>query len=470
MPPFLLPASPLSSLDEYLATDTGGLGIKRAQEIGPAATIEEVLRSGLRGRGGAGFPTGRKWGGVVASPGTHRYLVCNAAEGEPGTFKDRALMRANPYQLVEGVIIAGLAIGAVEAFICLKAGFGPELDAVRRAVDEFQSSGICTDCRITVVAGPDEYLYGEEKAMLEVIEGNAPMPRLLPPYEHGLFATAPQTGWTATETEPGHTAGRHESNPTLVNNAETLSNVPHILARGADWFRSMGGTDRSPGTLVCTVVGDVVAPDVGEVELGTPLGTVIDVVGSGMPDGRRVKAVFSGVSNAVLTADHLGIPLTYEAFQAAGSGLGAGGYIVYDDTACMVEVTRLFSRFLAVESCGQCPPCKMGSQAITDRLARIEAGAGTEQDVAEIGGWLDKVTDAARCFLATEERVLVASMLRAFPSEFAAHLEGGGCPLARPVVFPKVVDLGGGRASYDDRYHLKQPDWTYADMPSPASG
>ncbi len=466
MPTFLLPASPVSSLDAYLATETGGLGMKRAQEIGPAATIEEILRSGLRGRGGAGFPTGRKWAGVAAAPGTHRYLVCNAAEGEPGTFKDRALMRANPYQLVEGVIIAGLAIDAVEAFICLKASFTAELDAVRRAVDEFRQAGICTECRITVVAGPEEYLYGEEKAMLEVIEGNAPMPRLLPPYEHGLYATMPQTGWTATDTEPGHTAARHESNPTLVNNAETLSNVPHILAQGADWFRSMG-TAESPGTLVCTVVGDVVAPDVGEVELGTPLRTVIDVVGSGLAAGRSVKAVLSGVSNPVLTADHLDIPLSYEGFTAAGSGMGAGGYIVYDDTACMVEVTRLFSRFLAVESCGQCPPCKMGSQEITDRLARIEAGGGTDQDVAEIGGWLTKVTDGARCFLATEERVVVASMLRAFPDEFTAHLEGGQCPRRRRVVFPKITDLGGGRAVYDERYHLKQPDWTYDDTPSP---
>jgi NADH-quinone oxidoreductase subunit F len=471
VPPFLLPSAPLSSLDEYLATDTGGLGIKRAQEIGPAATIEEVRRSGLRGRGGAGFPTGRKWSGVASQTGTHRYLVCNAAEGEPGTFKDRALMRANPYQLVEGVIVAGFAIGAVEAYICLKAGFERELEAVRRAVEEFQSAGICTECRITVVAGPDEYLFGEEKAMLEVIEGNAPLPRLFPPYEHGLFATAPQTGWVAKDPEPGHTHRTgHESNPTLVNNAETLSNVPHILARGADWFRSTGGTEQSPGTLVCTVVGDVVAPDVGEVELGTPLGTVIDAVGSGLPEGRRVKAVFSGVSNPVVTGDQLGTPLTYEAFQEAGSGMGAGGFIVYDDTACMVEVARLFSRFLAVESCGQCPPCKIGSQAITDRLARIEAGAGTEQEVAEIGGWLDRVTDGNRCFLAVEERVMVASVLRAFPEEFTAHLEGTGCPLPRPVVFPKVVDLGGGRAVYDERYHLKQPDWTYADMPAPASG
>src|SRR5438270_1108015 len=172
-------------------------------------------------------------------------------------------MRANPYQLVEGLVIAASAIGAREAFLCLKASFERELEAVTRAVREMQEAGICTECQITVVTGPDEYLYGEEKAMLEVIEGNAPLPRLFPPYEHGLFATAPQTGWQATEPEPGH-IGRHESNPTLVNNVETLSNVPHILARGADWFRSMG-TAESPGNVACTVGRDGVAPDVGEV-------------------------------------------------------------------------------------------------------------------------------------------------------------------------------------------------------------
>ena len=466
MPPFLLPRQPLTSLDEYLATETGGLGVKRAQDIGPQATIEEVTRSRLRGRGGGGFPTGRKWAGVRDQPGTHRYAVCNAAEGEPGTFKDRALMRANPYQLVEGLIISAFAVGAVEGFICLKAGFERELEAVTRAVQEFQTAGICTDCSITIVTGPDEYLYGEEKAMLEVIEGKAPLPRLFPPYEHGLFATAPQTGWQSTESAGGH-VGAHESNPTLVNNVETLSNVPHILARGADWFHSMG-TDRSPGTLVCTVVGDVVAPDVGEVELGAPVGAVIEAVGSGPLAGHTVKAVFSGVSNPVLTADQLDVPLSYEGFQAAGSGMGTGGFIVYDDSACLVEVARQFSRFLAVESCGQCPPCKLGALEITSRLRQIEAGAGTEADIAEIGGWLEKVTDSNRCYLAVEERVVIASILRSFPDEFVAHLDGRGCPLPRSLAFPKIVELGGGRATYDPRFLLKRPDWTYAERPEDA--
>jgi NADH:ubiquinone oxidoreductase subunit F (NADH-binding) len=457
---FLLPDAPIRTLDEYLATDVGGLGLKRATELGPAATIAEVAGSGLRGRGGGGFPTGRKWEGVVAQGGTHRYVVGNGAEGEPGTFKDRALMRANPYQLVEGLVIAAFAIGAREAFLCLKASFEPELEAVTRAVTEMQQAGICRDCEITIVRGPEEYLFGEEKAMLEVIEGKAPLPRLFPPYEHGLFATSPQEGWEATDLEPGH-AGRHESNPTLVNNVETLSNVPHILARGAEWFRSMG-TEASPGNVVCTVVGDVVAPDVGEVELGTPLRAVLDAVGSGVPAGRTVKAVFSGVANPVVPASLLDVPLSYEGLQAIGSGMGAAGFIVYDDTACMVEVARQFSRFLYIESCGQCAPCKQGSGEITQHLERVQAGVAQIEELSEIGAWLAKVTDGSRCFLAAEERLAVGSVLSTFPEEIVEHIEGGRCPRPRPLTFPKLVDLQDGHAVYDDSVWRKQPDWTYA--------
>jgi NADH:ubiquinone oxidoreductase subunit F (NADH-binding) len=458
VPPFLLPPEPITSLDDYLASG-GGRGLARAEEIGPAATIEEVRRAGLRGRGGAGFPTGRKWATVAEQGGTHHYIVCNAAEGEPGTFKDRALMRANPYQVVEGIIIAGFAVGAVEAFIGLKASFEREIESMTRAVAEMQAAGICRDCEVIIVRGPEEYLFGEEKALLEVIEGGAPLPRLLPPYEHGLFATAPQEGWEAHDPEPGH-RGRHESNPTLVNNVETLANVPHVLANGAGWFRTMG-TAESPGMVVATVVGDVVAPDVGEIELGTPLSAVIDAVGAGAQPGRTVKAVFSGVSNPVIAAAALATPISYEALRAAGSGLGAAGFIVYDDSACMVEVARQFSRFLYVESCGQCPPCKTGSGEITKRLDAIEAGAGGTADIENIRGWLEQVTDGNRCYLAVEEHSVIASILRAFPEEFVAHIEGGRCPLPRPLPLPKLVDLHDGHAVYDTSQYRKRPDWTY---------
>jgi NADH:ubiquinone oxidoreductase subunit F (NADH-binding) len=460
MTTFLLPREPITSLDAWLATDVGGLGFDAARRLGPAETIDVIGRSGLRGRGGGGFPTGRKWAGIADQVGTRRYLVVNGAEGEPGTFKDRALLRANPYQVVEGLIIAATAIGAEEAFVCLKASFEREIEAVTSAVQEFQVAGICTDCTVTVVAGPDEYLFGEEKAMLEVIEGKPPLPRWFPPYEHGLFAGGPQEGW---EAGPGSGRPRGDGpNPTLVNNVETLANVPHILARGADWFRSIG-TPESPGTVVATVVGDVVAPDVGEIELGTPLGAVIDAVGSGPLAGRTVKAVFSGVANPVLTAEHLDVAVSYEGFEAAGSAMGAVGFIVHDDTACMVDAAYRLSRFLAIESCGQCPPCKIGSGEITARLESIERGAGGDADIAAIHHWLERVTDGNRCYLAVEEQLLVSSVLRAFPDEFAEHIELHRCPRPGRRPIPKLLDLADGTATYDERFWSKRPDWTFDD-------
>jgi NADH:ubiquinone oxidoreductase subunit F (NADH-binding) len=296
--------------------------------------------------------------------------------------------------------------------------------------------------------------------MLEVIEGKPPLPRWFPPYDHGLFAASPQEGWEAGPHGPQRRTD--EPNPTLVNNVETLANVPHILARGAEWFRSMG-TEDSPGTVVATVVGDVVAPDVGEIELGTPLRAVIDAVGSGIGEGRTVKAVFSGVANPVVTAEHLDVPVSYEGFASIGSGMGAAGFIVHDDSACMVDAAYRFSRFLSIESCGQCPPCKIGSGHITRLLERIETGAGTDEDLAAIGGWLAKVTDGNRCYLAVEEQVMVSSVLRAFPEEFAQHVEQHRCPRPGPRSIPKLIDLVDGHATYDERFWLKKPDWTYTD-------
>jgi NADH:ubiquinone oxidoreductase subunit F (NADH-binding) len=456
---FLLPREPVTSLDAYLATDWGGLGIARANEMGAERTIDEITRSGLRGRGGGGFPTGRKWAGVRGQQGTHHYMVANGAEGEPGTFKDRAIMRANPYQVVEGVMVAAFAVGAIEAFIGLKATFTEEIECMTRAVQEMQSAGLCQNCTISIVGGPEEYLYGEETALLEVIEGKDPLPRVLRPFEHGLFATAPQLGWTPTDVEPGH-AGVHRSNPTLVNNVETLANVAPILARGAHWFRSLG-TDESPGNIVCTVVGDVQRPGVAEVELGTALREVIAAVGGGLLPGRSVKGVFSGVANAVIDARHLDVPVAYETMAGIDSGMGSAGFIVVDDSACMVQVAHEFSRFLYVESCGQCPPCKTGSGAITDLLARVQAGEGTLDDVEEIGSWLLKVTDGNRCYLAVEEQVLVSSILRAYPEEIEEHLDGRGCPRPRRVTIPKLVDVRDGTAVSDDNQSRKRPDWTY---------
>lgn len=457
----VLPLEPIRDFADYERRSVGGRGIARAVELGTDATIAAIVASGLTGRGGGGFPTGRKWEGVLAQGGSRRYVVANGAEGEPATFKDRALLRANPYQVIEGLVIAAYAIGAAEAYIALKASFREETDRVTRAIAEMQRAGVCADCSVIVVGGPDEYLFGEEKALLEVIEGNAPLPRLLPPFQHGLFATASQSGWIASSAPAGDEASQ-ESNPTLVNNVETLAHVAHVLANGPEWFRELG-TPSAPGTIVVTVVGDVQHAGVGEVEQGTRLGDAISSIGGGLRDGTRpAKAVFSGVANPVLTADALGVPLTHDDMRRAGGGLGACGFWVLDETACMVEAVRLISRFLYVESCGQCPPCKRGSGEITERLTRVEGGVADEHDIEELRYWIDRVTDGNRCFLAVEERDVVASVLRMFPGEFAEHLELGRCPRPRTIELPKLVDLRRGDAVHDASYARKQPDWTYA--------
>ncbi len=453
----LLPPAPLPSLDAYL-DEGGGRGLAGARHIGPAETIAEIGAAGLRGRGGAGFPAHVKWRSVAAGGPGARYVVANGAEGEPGTFKDRALMRANPYAVLEGLLIAAEAVGARHAFIALKASFTTELTAIRRALTEIDEAGWLAGIEVTVVTGPEEYLFGEEKALLEVVEGNEPLPRWLPPYLHGLFATAPQLGWQAHEPDADDPGG-HSANPTLVTNVETLAQCAWILAHGADAFRSEG-TPASPGTILCTVVGDIARPAVLEVPMGTPLQSVLDACGGPLP-GRQIKAVFPGVANAVLTAERLATPLSYEAMTAAGSGLGAGGFIVYDDRTCMVEVATMLSRFLYVESCGQCPPCKLGTGDITAALDRIRTGAGQDVDLGRIEERLRIVTDGNRCYLPVQERIVVSSILRAFPEDVAAHLEGA-CPSPRPPLpTPKINDLTDGIVTYDSHQDRKRPDWTY---------
>ena len=423
--------------------------------------LDELDRAGLRGRGGAGFPAGRKWRSV-ASGGAElgdRYVVANGAEGEPGTFKDRPLLRANPYQVLEGLSVAATVVGAREAFVAVKASFGPEIEALERALREMADASLLCDAPVSLVAGPEEYLFGEEKALLEVIEGNDPMPRWLPPYVHGLYATTPQEGWSASSGAVDvDDAARVGSNPTLVTNVETLANVPLIVTRGAEWYRTIG-TRETPGPLICTVVGDVTRAGFAEVEPGTTLREVIDRVGGGVGSGRQVKAVLSGVSNPVLPAAQLDAPVSYEGLAAAGGGLGSAGFIVYDDTRNAVAVAQMVSRFLYVESCGQCRACKFGCGEITRALDRIAEAEGDERDIESIGERLLGITDQNRCFLGEEEQRIIASLLRAFPEDFTAELEGA--PKLESLVVPKIVDIHDGVASYDEKQMRKRPDWTY---------
>ncbi|MBW3576259.1 MAG: SLBB domain-containing protein [Actinobacteria bacterium] len=409
-----------ATLEDYRASG-GGRALAAARARGGDAVVDELVRSGLRGRGGAGFPTGVKWRAVRDSPAGTKYVVCNAAEGEPGTFKDRWLLRRNPYQVLEGLAIAADAIGASRAYVAVKATFVRELARLGRAAAEMRSDGLLGETPIEVVAGPDDYLFGEEKAMLEVIEGRLPLPRILPPYQVGLFAAA------------------MAPNPTVVNNVETLAHVVPIIRDGAERFRSVG-TDGSPGTMLFTLSGDVQRPGVYEVALGTPLGTLIHDFAGGPSPGRRIKAVFPGASNAVMTADQLDTALDFDAMQAAGSGLGSGGFVVYDDSACVVGATAAFSRFLFVESCGQCPACKEGARKITACLERIERGTGAEADLDTVVERCRSVTGGSRCGLPDGESLLVRSAVERFREEFVAHL-GRGCPQPRRLPFPDLKDF-----------------------------
>lgn len=446
----LLSDDPVSTLDEYLAG--GGLqGLAVADRSGAAATIAELTASGLRGRGGAGFPVGMKWSSIAAGGDAvgRRFVVANGAEGEPGTFKDRAIVRSNPYLLIEGLLIAARTLGATRAFIALKTSFDAEVERVATAAIEMSEAGIAPEVSIEVVQGPDEYLFGEEKALLEVIEGEEPLPRLFPPYIYGLFTTSPQVGWSAGANLDS--TERTDANPTLVNNVETLSTVPLILANGSDWFRSTGTAD-SPGTVVCTISGDTVRHGVAEFDMGTPLSQVIDELGGGLPAGRAVKYVLSGISNPVIRADHLDVPLTYEHVEAIGAGLGTAGFIVFDDRTDPAELAYGVSRFLAVESCGQCPACKLGTGRITEILADV--AEGREASLVELSARLGNVTDSARCFLPTQEQRLVASLLSDLRRpELRTPFRG--------LEITKIVELVGDRFALDQRQRRKRPDWTY---------
>jgi NADH:ubiquinone oxidoreductase subunit F (NADH-binding) len=455
-------------LDDYVQAG-GGHGLENARTVEPVAIIDELEVSGLRGRGGAGFPTGRKWRSVAAfeSDVLATMVVVNAAEGEPGTLKDRAILRLNPYEVLEGALIAAVALGARSVVIATKASFSREIERVRGAIEEMAAAGWTGDVEVTVFEGPDDYLYGEETALLEALDGRPPFPRIAPPYRRGVVEVVETDEDVTSESGlSAHVemAGPGDDSlapPVLVDNVETMANVPEIVARGGAWFRTEG-TERSPGTLVCTVTGSVRRSGVGEVSMGTTLREAIDEIGGGARDGQAIKAVIVGVSNALLGADQLDTPLTYEDMTAAGSGLGSGSYLVFDDTDDLTAVAAGVSRFLAIESCGQCTPCKLDGLEIADRLAKLCRGDARPADLAAIEHRLGTVADGARCNLATQHQIVVGSIVRRFGHELRAHLVDGA-PAVEPALIAELVDLDGGQAVVNERFRTKQPDWSHDD-------
>jgi NADH:ubiquinone oxidoreductase subunit F (NADH-binding) len=451
-----LDPEPISNLAGYEAA-FGGEALAAARAVDPAAVINTIEAAGLRGRGGAGFPTAIKWRTVAdaASRATPATVVVNAAEGEPGTFKDRTLLRRNPYRVIEGALIAAHAVGADRVVIGTKATFRRELAILVRAVEEVRRAKWSGGVTIDVVAGPDLYLLGEETGLLEVIAGRPPFPRVAPPYRHGAEEIGDASAGAAVTVlaSEGH---RTAAAPALVNNVETLANVPAIVQHGADWFRAVG-TPESPGTIICTVTGDVSRAGVGEVAMGTPLAEVIRIVGGG-PTG-RIRAVASGAANPLLPASGLDAPVSYEGLAAAGGGLGSAGFIVFDETTDLVAVAQGMVRFLGVESCGQCEPCKRDGLGLAAVLDRLRINGAEPDDLVAVGDLASTVADGARCYLATQTQNIVESVLAHFPEVLAAHAQGDVEPAAPYLVAP-LLDIVDGVAVLDDSHVDRQPDWT----------
>src|SRR3954466_1900403 len=462
----VLPPAPIESLEEYVKA-RGGRGIEAARHEDAEMLIAEVEAAGLRGRGGAGFPRGRKWRTVRdnAADVLATTVVVNGAEGEPGTFKDRTIMRLDPYAVVEGAVIAARAVGANSVIFGLKRGFVPEVSRMRAAIAEMQTEGWTEGVTLTVFEGPDEYLYGEETALLETLDGRYPFPRIAPPFRRGVtevveHADDVDTGsGLSAHVDMAVPGGETGAPPTLVDNVETMANVPRIISRGADWFRTEG-TEQSPGTIVCTITGSTRRAGVGEVLMGTPLREAIEMIGGGPRRGHSIKAVLPGVSSAVIPEHLLDTQVSYEALAAIGSGLGAGGFIVYDDTDDLTAVAAGVSRFLAIESCGQCTACKRDGLTLASLLRRVARSEATERDLGEVGDLVRTVSEGARCYLGLQHEAVVGSIVTGFGDELQAHVNGKAGPV-EPSLITELVDLEGDEAVFNERHLQKQPDWTY---------
>jgi NADH:ubiquinone oxidoreductase subunit F (NADH-binding) len=391
-------------------------------------------------------------------------MVVNAAEGEPGSFKDRAILLRNPYLVLEGAVIAAAAVGAKDIIIALKEVYAQLRERMDAAIEESRQAGWFDDVSIDVFAGPNEYLYGEETAMLEAIDGRPPFPRIAPPYRRGVHevvdrAVGPEgVGASAAHVELAGAGDGSVGSPTLVNNVETLANVPGILVEGPQWFRSIG-TPESPGSLVCTVTGATQHHGVGEVPMGTPLREVIELIGGGVDPGREIKAVMGGAATPLLTAEQLDTPVSNEGMDAVGGMLGAGAFTVFDDTSDMAAVAEAVARFLSVESCGLCVPCKEDGMALTDLFGKIRRSQANPHDREAVDDRLRTVTDGARCNLASQYQLVLQSILDVFGDEIDAHLHGGA--VGEPELVASIADMEGAVAILDEAHLRKQPDWSF---------
>ena len=374
--------------------------------IKPQEVVEEVTRSGLRGRGGAGFPTGKKWS--FTSPGEEKYVVCNADEGEPGTCKDRLIMEGDPHRLIEGMILAGYAIGAKKGYIYIRGEYTMAIGRMKRAIEQARAEDLLGEhilgseisFDIEIKKGAGAYVCGEETALIESIEGKRGYPRLKPPY-------------------PGQ-AGLY-GKPTVVNNVETLANVPAIILNGADWFRSFG-TKTCPGTKVYTLLGHAANPGLIEVEMGTSLREIVYAYGGGIRDGKRFKAaLIGGAAGAFVDEGGLDVGMDYDSLREYSAVLGSGAILVLNEDASIVELLRGILHFFAHESCGQCATCRSGTGRLVDILDRFCSDEGSERDLDLLLSVSRLMRDASFCPLGQSPVLPIESALHSFKQEFLNH-------------------------------------------------
>jgi NADH:ubiquinone oxidoreductase subunit F (NADH-binding)/(2Fe-2S) ferredoxin/NAD-dependent dihydropyrimidine dehydrogenase PreA subunit len=411
-------------IEEYIARD-GYFGVAKAlQEITPEQIIEEVKRSGLRGRGGAGFPTGLKWEFARKSPGDVKYVLCNADEGDPGAFMDRSVLEADPHAVLEGMIIAAKAINAHQGFIYARTEYPLAIRRLGIAIKQAREYGLLGedilgtgfDFDIEIYQGAGAFVCGEETALMRSIEGKRGMPRPRPPF-------------------PAH-QGLWEK-PTVLNNVETLANIGQIILKGGAWYASVG-TESSKGTKVFALSGDVNNIGLVEVPMGTSLRSIVYDIGGGVPGKRKFKAVqLGGPSGGCVPEQYLDTPVDYEAIAKVGAIMGSGGAIVMDDHTCMVDMARFFMDFVQDESCGKCTPCREGTRRLLQLLEKICAGKGEPEDIVIMEELSATIKETALCGLGQTGPNPVLSTLRYFRDEYEAHIYEKRCPAKRCVALLK---------------------------------
>ena len=415
-----------SSFEHYLARG-GYKGLERSFSMSPEDVIEEMKKSGLRGRGGAGFSTGMKWSFARASKAAEKYIICNADEGDPGAFMDRSVLEGDPHSVIEGLMIAGYAIGAQHAYIYVRSEYPLAIERLRTAIKQAEEAKLLKhkfengfEFEIKIKKGSGAFVCGEETSLMASIEGVRAMPRPKPPFpaNSGLF-----------------------KKPTNINNVETLAAVSSIMREGADSYAALG-SEKSKGTKTFSLAGKIARTGLIEVELGTKLGDIINKIGGGCPDGKKFKAVQTGgPSGGCLTKDHFDLPVDYENLGAVGSIIGSGGMVVMNEDSCMVEVAKYFVNFTENESCGKCVPCRMGTQHVHRILEKITSGEGEMEDIERLKKIAFTMKQSSLCGLGQTAPNPILTTLRYFEDEYLAHIKDKKCPaLACPKLVTFKVD------------------------------